>query len=89
MRNPLTLEAFAAWCETRPANEVYFYSDCEECAFAEYLSWVGLARPIVGTRDYCDGPRGTYHPLPDGIDAAVRAEPWTYGDLSARLRANA
>ena len=89
MRNPLTIEAFAAWCGTNPAGEEYPYSDCNRCAFAEYLLWVGFADPAVGTKLYRDSPTGKDHLLPAGVDAAVRVQPHTYGALAARLRASA
>ena len=88
MRNPLTLEAFAAWCETKPADEVYCYTDSGHCAFAQYLSWLGFVEPSVGSRTYSDGD-GPAHALPAGLDSAVRGEPRTYGALAARLRASA
>lgn len=46
MRSPLSLEAFADWCEKQPANETYnFWSTYTPgCAVIQYLRTLGLGR---------------------------------------------
>jgi hypothetical protein len=36
MKNPLSIEAFADWCEKQPAGRGYDWTDDETCAVAQY-----------------------------------------------------
>lgn len=42
MKNQLSLEAFADWCEKKPANEEYFWTDADICACGQYAASLGL-----------------------------------------------
>jgi hypothetical protein len=90
MRNPLSIEAFTDWCEKKPAGEEYEFTDCRNCAFAQYLKSLGFERPIVWPdgwqRDAFDKPRRLPHPklnamLNNGLQGR------TFGALAKRLRA--
>lgn len=44
MRNPLTFEAFAEWCEKQPARKRYDFWDPRNCACARYSESIGGER---------------------------------------------
>lgn len=85
MKNLLTKEAFAEWCEKQPADEEYKYW-CNECAFGQYLSAHGIKFHCIGTATWSPYNEDEPRALPSGIDAAVREGPTTFGALAARLR---
>jgi hypothetical protein len=80
MRNPLTLEAFAEWCEKQPADKEYNFFDNHGCAFGQYLKALGIEHRSVG---------GTYWRTAAGeerIRKALQSGDWTFGALASRLR---
>jgi hypothetical protein len=92
MRNPLSIEAFADWCEKKPADEAYSYSNiCGPCAFAQYLIHLGFPVDYVGADHWRDLSR-TEHRLPDWVDEIVKDSSYgpspshTFGALAKRLR---
>lgn len=42
MKNPLSLEAFADWCEAKEPTETYYYMDGSSCACAQYCRHLGI-----------------------------------------------
>lgn len=42
MRHPLSLEAFAEWLTTMPADQWYDYCDPWNCAVAQYRQFLGV-----------------------------------------------
>jgi len=84
--NPLTLEAFAGWCESKPADEEYDYESNENCAIAQYFRHVGMPATSIGGFTWCDVD-GNYHELPRGFDDPAGAAPYTFGALASGLRA--
>lgn len=42
MKNPLSLEAFADWCEKQPKDKTYRYVEPTECACAQYAKFLGI-----------------------------------------------
>lgn len=88
MRNPLSIEAFADWCEKQPAYRLYNYSNCRHCAFAQYLEHLGFRGASVdGSSFSLTGKFEDDRPLSAVIDRAVYEEPNTFGALASRLRA--
>lgn len=88
MRNPLTLEAFADWCEKQPPETAYNYSNSKECAVTTYLKSLGL--PCLSSamgywRDY----DRVKHDLNGNFDHSASPLPRTFGALAQRLRAAA
>lgn len=80
MRNPLTLEAFAEFCESKPADEEYAFTSPSRCACGQYASSLGI------------GPEWIWDHVQFGrfwSDPHVEASrmPRTFGALAARLRA--
>lgn len=88
MRNPLTNEAFAEWCEKQPADKGYDYVDDCGCAFFQYLKATGFDVLTVSSTDWYERGTGRRHNLPRGADDAVSAHPRSFGDLAARLRSS-
>lgn len=79
MKNMLSLEAFADWCETQPPEETYNFIDASDCAAARYLKSIGVY-PYVLYSDQL--PKGWGACLnPDGPHSVC-----TYGQLAQRLR---
>lgn len=77
MKNPLSLEAFADWCERKPADEEYDWFDCNVCAASQYAKELGISNfadlAIPGTFLF----RASELAFP---------EPHTFGALAERLR---
>lgn len=75
MRNPLTPEAFAEWCEKQPANATYEYANYDCCACGQYARTLGI-EDWLGTESHfwLDANYAAYH------------SPHTFGALAARLR---
>lgn len=84
--NPLTIEAVAEWCESKPADERYFYIDPEACALAQFLRDNGYPEARVNGWGWRESRKTTdYSDIPDElVNAAV--EERTFGGLAARLR---
>ena len=85
MKPQLTLEAFAEFCEGKPADEVYCYMDDGHCACAEYARSLGIAYRVANPISYGSfWERAEHHAISVWQDGAA-----TYGALAARLRASA
>ncbi len=84
----LTREAFAEFCESKPADEKYEYTDSQNCAFCQFLKHLGFKSPSVGPFSWWpyDGRESDRQPLPDGVGSALVGMPETFGALAARLR---
>lgn len=86
MKNMLTKEAFAEWCEKQPANKEYDYANPRDCAFCQYLKGVGFEYPGVNSTHWRPDALGDDNrPLGVIADALARL-PYTFGALAARLR---
>jgi hypothetical protein len=88
MRNPISIEAFAEFCERKPAGEVYEYGDFANCAVAQYCRTLGIeysvaALPRVVNNGF-EKPVGFWQ---TAELCAVKASTRTFGDLAQRLRA--
>lgn len=77
MKPQLTKEAFAEWCEKKPADKFYDYENWRTCACAQYANHLGVEYPIVFPRE-----NGTFWEQAEY--AAVNAT--TFGALAKRLR---
>lgn len=85
--NPISIEAFAAFCESKPAGEAYSYINRETCAFAQYVRTSGFANAEVGAGHWFPDADDLEHlKMPSGVHLAARDFPWTFGALSTRLR---
>ena len=78
MSNPLTLEAFAEWCEKQPARKQYDYWNTEDCACAQYAKSIGDDRPFH--EFVCGSPFWTR------ANARAFYRPWSFKSLAKRLR---
>jgi hypothetical protein len=79
--NPLTLEAFAEWCETKPADEKYDWLG--NCAVEQYSQF-------LGRYDEWDDRHQRDEPWWAAMSAGPACEePYTFGALAARLRSGA
>ena len=76
MKPQLSIEAFAEFCERKPADEQYNYWSMTECACAQY------ARHLGGQ---LQGKRKAFW---FKINVIATPEPHTFGALAARLRAS-
>jgi len=90
MKNPLSPEAFADWCDKQPPYKVYVYRGQCICAFAQYLTAIGIVEAHVGPDNWCGidwSGLPVAQVLPLGVQNAVVAKPHTFGALAKRLRA--
>lgn len=90
MRNPISIEAFAEFCERKPAGEVYEYVDNRNCAFGQYLQFLGFESPNVGPWSWqangvADRPLPSRRKMRDALNGC--GEPRTFDALARRLRA--
>lgn len=88
MTPAITKEAFAEFCESKPADEKYEYTDSQNCAFCQFLKHLGFKYPGVWPSSWrpdgrCEADRQL---LPEGVGHALVREPETFGALAARLR---
>lgn len=87
MKNMLTVEAFAEWCEKQPADGEYDYAEPQDCPIAQFLRANGFPEARVNSVDWRESDRTyDYHNLPRGFDDAVIESPRTFGSLAQRLR---
>lgn len=88
MRNPLTKEALAKFCESKPSDERYLASVRAECAICQFLRANGRPFAEVNNTYWTPLPGGkTKFQLAPFFDDAVHTEPHTFGALASRLRA--
>jgi hypothetical protein len=80
MRHPLSLEAFADWCEKQPADKGYDWDDPYYCACAQYAKFLGHPDWWLTS-----GKNGFWYKA-DRI-AQNSGAGRTYGALASRLRA--
>lgn len=73
MKNMLTLEAFADWCEKQPVGKVYPYTDVKNCACSQYAKSLGV-KVAFGSFWY-------------KAEFIAAKHPRTFGALAGRLRA--
>ncbi len=78
MKNPLSFEEFADWCDKQPAEAPYDYLDARNCACIQYASFLGITNPYDVLMAY-----SLFWRKADLI-AASRGR--TFGALAARLR---
>lgn len=91
MRNPLSLEAFADWLETKPADETYNFN-CLNCAIGQYFKFLGMRFNGLGTENWTDD-QGVAHYLPRGMNRAAQGDSYygghpdhTFGKAAQRAR---
>lgn len=85
MRNPLSIEAFADWCEKQPADKEYVYEDSWHCACAQYADSLGIANSedsLPAWRLACRR-LGSFWWRADDI---ASKDGHTFGELAKRLR---
>lgn len=80
-----TVDEFAAWARTKPADEPYDYRGGINCALEQFLRETGRAtKPYVRCFTYrCDD--GVTRFIPEPLDDALPA--LTFGELVERLSA--
>jgi hypothetical protein len=83
MRNVLTLEAFAEWCESKPADAEYTYWDAGRCACAQYAKTMGLDFQQLLPAAIIKGDWDAFWLKADGL---AGEEPYTFSALASRLR---
>lgn len=87
MKPQLTIEAFADWCEKRPAGDGYNWADEDNCATAQYAKSLGMLEAFSrrnkpgASKFWCAGEQIALRD--DYFEAGFRD---TFGALAARLR---
>lgn len=81
--NPLTLESFASWLETRSGPYDFM---CKKCAIGSYLIEHGLPMLTLGTETWTDADRHL-HKLPEGWNSIAQTKPHSYEAAAERARA--
>lgn len=71
MRNPMTVEALAAWLEKKPRGGSYVYTNGSMCLLHEYFTEVGLPIHRMGAITWCD-TRMHMHDLPKHFNAIAK-----------------
>jgi hypothetical protein len=84
MRNPLSLEAFADWCEKQPADEEYDVWQPSSCAVALYAQSLGFKRATDNGR--IETHDGRVLPIDGFKFRMIARHPYTFGALAKRLR---
>ena len=82
MSDNLTLSAFAEFCESKPADESYYYDDVTRCACGQYASAIGEPRFFYKAIGF-NTPQD---PFWDKADRLACYFPRTFGALATRLR---
>lgn len=77
MKNVLTKEAFAEWCEKHPADEFYDYWHSGNCACGQYAKHIGLFGHWLGN---------SHTPFWMVSNDKAAVFPHTFGALASRLR---
>lgn len=80
MRHPISIEAFAEWCERKPADEEYEWVNVRTCAIKQYAKFLG-GNVHENYMAVACMPVGRF----DGEYMALM-RPHTFGALAARLR---
>jgi hypothetical protein len=79
----LTKEAFAEFCESKPADETYDYWSVRECACGQYSRFIGdTSWKNYGVDKAADRVWDQFN------REAQQVRPSTFGALAARLRAS-
>jgi hypothetical protein len=80
MKLPLSLESFADWLGTMPADEEYSPYEPLVCAIGRWLKATGFDRKTVEEKSWSLGedPR---------FEHVIFCEPQTFGDAAKRARA--
>lgn len=90
MKNPLSLEAFADWCEKQPADKEYSYIDSENCAVTQYMRACGFPCAYSNRDKWYerrDNQTWYAHKAPERrMDILACELPHTFGALAKRLR---
>ena len=82
----LTLEAFASFAESKPADELFFITDVRKCAVGQYAKSLGFERG--SNPDFTiDAGNGRAIPIRGLTDKIMCDGKRTFGVLAARLRA--
>lgn len=77
MRDPLSIEAFADWCDKQPADKAYSFT-CVPCAVEQYADSLGIGRDTIWGHSL-----GSFWCQSNIIAADY---PHTFGALAQRLR---
>ncbi len=72
-------ESFAAWLETMPANEFYWWVCPASCACGQYAKHFGVFKSWISREADLDGP--WYE-----LDLLAALRPRTFGGLLQRVR---
>jgi hypothetical protein len=84
MKPQFTIEAFADWCEKRPAAEAYNICHTNICAVAQYANALGFSRGSMPDFSIDAGWRQI--PIVGLTNRIMCAKPHTFGALAQRLR---
>lgn len=82
MRNTLSTEAMADWCDKQPANKWYDYCRADVCALTQYAASLGMETPYAGGFN-CLVVTSEFWRAANR--AAIRGK-HTFGKLAERLR---
>lgn len=69
--DPFKLETLIAWLEKQPSGRTYEFTDCNQCALAQYFADHGFGEISMGTQDFDYGPEFRKARLPDGWNDLV------------------
>ncbi len=77
MKPQLSIEAFAEFCERKPARQKYDFCDAKNCALAQFLKAADVQNFELAT-----------HEIPSAFRWQIQLGSWTFGALAKRLRAS-
>lgn len=85
--DPFTLEALAAWLETKPAKKTYIYFIQSDCLLEQYFKHANVPFDLIGGSFYFPSYGASPEQLPKGFPYIAAEHPHTFGAALARTRA--
>lgn len=82
----MSVEALAAWLETMPADEAYYYGDIRNCLICQYLRYCGIKCSTVGGSCYRASRGDPAKPLPLQFNWIAVHGQRTFGAALSRAR---
>lgn len=81
----LSLASLLRFCESKPADEGYCYTDTGECLIAQYFRSINFPFIRLSAGRYRDIDHNL-KPLPDEFERIALTSPRTFGGAASRIR---
>lgn len=84
--NAPSLSSFESWLETKDPSQTYPYSDCRNCACAQYLQAIGKFDEKWLSKSHHGDTMYTLNMLAAGDQFSGESPDYTFGKLLERVR---